>query len=406
MTPNYTPRTKYRRQKRRRYFDKFTILMLILVLIIAGFSGLAGYFYGKQRTAITERQLFQQQLKKQQQQLQTANQKAQKLSLPNFFQTQLNAVAKKNHYLGTAEIIYHGKVVATWTSGYANFAKLQANTLNTGFEINSIQKGMTGTLLMQQVELGRVALTDHLSQYYPKVPGADQITLRELLNMTSGLSTPHGFNNTTFTSNQQLIANDIPKTVFNPNMHYKWRYQAINFILLAGIIEKVSHQTYPHLFQKQIINRLHLKHTAFAYALPNRYESATGYYFKTGMDPETPYLNPAVTNAAQQHSELGTGQIYMSAHDLYRVEKSLLDGTLSKLHQQLFVDGSTSHYGGGYYNYPTYKGVNGAGVGFLSRVHISPDGQNALILLSNVTGPRINMDNMSKPLDPLLFPNK
>lgn len=405
MTTNNTPRTNRRRPQRRRSFHSSLILILVLVLAIAIFAGITGYFYGLHQTKITERERYNQQLKNQQQS-QTTTHNDSNLSLPDFFQTQLTALARKNHYLGTAEIVYHGQVVATWADGYADFAKLQTNTLTTGFEINSVQKGMTGTLLMKQVALGHVALTDRLSQYYPEVPGATQITLREMLNMTSGLSTPNGYNNPQIVSNQQLIANDIPKIIYNPQMQHKWNYQAINFILLAGIIEKVSHQDYANLFQKQIIKKLHLKHTAFGYALPEHYVRATGYYFKKGMDPATPYLNPAPVNAAQQHSELGTGQVYMSADDLYRVEKSMLDGKLSKRSQELFVDGSTSHYGGGYYNYPTYKGVNGGGVGFSSRVHISPDGQTALILLSNVAGPRTNMDGMSKPLDQLLFPNK
>ncbi|WP_125604611.1 serine hydrolase domain-containing protein [Lapidilactobacillus bayanensis] len=406
MTPNYTPKTNHRRLKRRRYFNRQFVLIAVLIVVSASCVGLAGYFYGQHRAKTLDQQFYQQQLKKQRRQAQITTQKTKNLSLANFFQAQLNAIAQKNHYLGTAEIVYHNQVVATWVDGYANFAQQQANTLNTGFEINSLQKGMTGTLLMQQVALGRVALTDQLSRYYPTVPGADQITLRELLNMTSGLSTPHGFTNPQIVTDQQLIKNDIAKTIYNPQMHHKWHYQAINFILIAGIIEKVSHQTYSQLFQKQIIDKLHLKHTAFAYALPENYQRATGYYFKKGTDPATPYLKPALTTAAQQHSELGTGQVYMSIHDLYQVEKSMLNGKLSKLHQQLFVDGSTSHYGGGYYSYPIYKSVNGAGSGFESRVHISPDGQTALVLLANVTSSRTNMDGMSKQLDQLLFPTK
>ena len=44
----------------------------------------------------------------------------------------------------------------------------------------------TSTLLMVLVDKGRVSLDDPLSRWYPDLPGAASITLRNLANMTSG----------------------------------------------------------------------------------------------------------------------------------------------------------------------------------------------------------------------------
>lgn len=402
MATHYHYRNRNRRQQRRRYFDSWLVLLVILMASLG--TGLLGYHLGvKHTTSKGSRQVAAITTKTSQSKTESPKKEVKSAALNQYFQQQLNQIAQQNHYLGVAEVVYHGKVVATWTSGYANYQAQQRNTLSTGFEINSLQKGMTATLLMQQVTLKKVALTDHLAKYYPQVPGATQITLRQMLNMTSGLATPNGYNNTIVVPNQELINHDIANVRFTPEMQNKWQYQAINFILLAGIVEKVTGQSYQHLFQQQIIQPLHLKHTYFSYDLPTNYVRATGYFFKNGMNNAQPYLQPATINIAQKHSEFGTGQLYMSVHDLYRVEHSLLTGQLKNQPQILFSSGSTSHYGGGYYNYQTYKGVNGGGAGFESRVHISHNGENALILLTNVSGSRTNMDGMSKPLDQLLF---
>ena len=57
------------------------------------------------------------------------------------------------------------------------------------FKIASQTKAFTGNLILQLVGEGRVSLDDHISKWVAGVPNGDQITIRELLNMTSGLST-------------------------------------------------------------------------------------------------------------------------------------------------------------------------------------------------------------------------
>ncbi|MEI6450705.1 MAG: serine hydrolase domain-containing protein, partial [Actinomycetes bacterium] len=53
--------------------------------------------------------------------------------------------------------------------------------------IGSITKSFTATVVLQLVDEKKLALTDKLSKYEPWVPGAKGITIRQLLNMTSGL---------------------------------------------------------------------------------------------------------------------------------------------------------------------------------------------------------------------------
>ena len=45
---------------------------------------------------------------------------------------------------------------------------------------------MLSTVLLQQVEKGKLSLDDKLSKYFPDLPSADQITVEMLANSTTG----------------------------------------------------------------------------------------------------------------------------------------------------------------------------------------------------------------------------
>ena len=77
-------------------------------------------------------------------------------------------------------------------------------TVPTGFEqhvrVGSNTKTWTGTVILQQVQEGRLRLDDQVSKYRPDVPNGDNITIEHLLAMRSGL---HNYG-TTLELNQTL----------------------------------------------------------------------------------------------------------------------------------------------------------------------------------------------------------
>ena len=56
------------------------------------------------------------------------------------------------------------------------------------FKIASQTKTFTANLILQLVGEGKVSLDDHISKWVAGVPNGDQITIRQLLNHTSGLA--------------------------------------------------------------------------------------------------------------------------------------------------------------------------------------------------------------------------
>src|SRR4051794_39571981 len=60
-------------------------------------------------------------------------------------------------------------------------------TLNDHFRIGSNTKTMTGTVILQLAQEGKLALTDPVAKYVSGVPNGDKITIANLAEMRSGL---------------------------------------------------------------------------------------------------------------------------------------------------------------------------------------------------------------------------
>ncbi|WP_162205201.1 serine hydrolase domain-containing protein [Lacticaseibacillus thailandensis] len=249
------------------------------------------------------------------------------------------------------------------------------------------KKSLTAALVMRAIQTGRLSFNSHLSDFYPQVPGSQQVTIREMMDMTSGLVGPAMPAATAKPlSDAAVIQRAIQSIQFKPAQHGRWSYQQVNFTLLAGIVARVMHQSYANVLLQTLARPLRLHGTHMAYATATGQKSAQGYVAST---PER-YQHPFVVSAAAAHNELGTGQVFMTPGDLYRVESSLLDGRLLNAAEAnaLYGPRDTVQYSGGYY----HAGMdllyaNGWGYGYETFVRITPDGKNAVIVMSNTLVP-------------------
>ena len=142
--------------------------------------------------------------------------------------------------------------------------------------IGSITKTMTGTLILQLVEEGKLSLDDRLSKWYPFAPEGDRITIAMLLNMTSGIATytqgyfgdnfaqtfllkPH------FVFQHELLAAhglSLPRVFEEPGSQDD--YSNTNTVLLGQIAEKVTGKRYERLLKQRIFKPLGMKRSFLA----------------------------------------------------------------------------------------------------------------------------------------------
>lgn len=283
------------------------------------------------------------------------------------------------NFAGTILVIHQGQTQLSLSRGFADKPSRRANAPHTAFEIDSVQKAFTAALVMQEVSAGKLKLSSKLSQFYPAVAGSRHISIRQMLDMTSGLSCAP-FAMPTYRSDEQVVHEYIRHLRYRPAKANVWEYQPVNYNLLAGILTKITKQSYEQLLTRRLLQPLHLNETHFAYK--SGPESATGYGWKNNAPN---YASPYNTSNTAKHYELGTGQLFMSASDLYRAEAAIVSGKLlgKRASDRLHQGGSSSTYAGGLYHNQRYYFANGYGYGFSDFVRISPNGQNAVIVLCN-----------------------
>ncbi|MEI5994986.1 serine hydrolase domain-containing protein [Candidatus Enterococcus mansonii] len=280
-------------------------------------------------------------------------------------------------FVGTALVVQNGQIILQKGFGYANYAKKLPNTYQSIFQIGSIQKALTAVLILKQVELGTLSLDETLNQFYPNIPDSQKITIRQLLSMNSGLCqkikpkhlmSPDGFL-------QFAISHATMET------YGKFKYDAINYYLLVGILEQLTDTAYQTLFYQTFTQHLQLSHTLFYtdfLTANNRtyaYEKAEGKNFDSEIND-----NPLLFE-----QEVGTGSVGMTVGDLYLFYANLLSGKIidHQVLERLWTPATENNYIGGIYNFSTYIQGHGVEEGFETNSFTSKDTRNAVILFTN-----------------------
>jgi D-alanyl-D-alanine carboxypeptidase len=142
------------------------------------------------------------------------------------------------------------------------------------FRVASQTKVFVATAVLQLVAAGRVGLDDPVSRYLPGLlPEGDQITVRQLLNHTSGLFDPQvevyltlqdivDLRDEQWTPRQVLaIATDNP-LLFPPGS--AWSYSNTNYVVAGLLIERVTGTSIERQLERRFIRPLHLRHTSGA----------------------------------------------------------------------------------------------------------------------------------------------
>lgn len=291
---------------------------------------------------------------------------------------QLSDYLNKIHFSGTILLVKNNKPVYANAYGYANKKENKKNTVDSAYQIASVQKFITATAILKLIEEGKLSFADRLSQFYPDFPHGDQITIRQLLNMDSGLHLPNDKRpNKVYSSQDGYIKYYADTATFYKSK--KWNYEAVNYSILAGILEKVTHRSYEKAVDDMIIKPLKLTNIGFVNAKHQPSNYSMGHNLQ-GAD------SPYVEKEYQYAREVGTGNMYSSAPTLYKLMSSIIQGKIisPELFTQTHISPSGRRkYESGCYVQPTTYMSHGGGLGFDASVVISKDGKNAVIMLCN-----------------------
>jgi D-alanyl-D-alanine carboxypeptidase len=151
--------------------------------------------------------------------------------------------------------------------GVANVETKQPVTPATVFRIGSMTKQFTSALIMRQMERGKLSLDDEIAKYLPDVALRHRVTIRQLLNHTSGV--PNYTASAEWETHQaedvtpKQIVGFVAADTFDFAPGTKYRYSNTGYILLGMILEKVTGMSYPELVQRELFTPLGLRETTY-----------------------------------------------------------------------------------------------------------------------------------------------
>jgi len=218
----------------------------------------------------------------------------------------------------------------------------------TPFFIGSLTKSFTALAVMQLVEAGKIDLDAPVQRYLPWFQVADaqasaQITVRHLLNQTSGLSESSGrvpladFNDSPDATEHQARA--LKTVELNHPVGSTCEYSNSNYNLLGLIVEAVSGESYEAYVQKHIFTPLAMNQSYTSKKAAEQHGLAVGHQFWFAQPAAAP-------NMPVPHGSLPSGQLISSAEDMAHYLIAQLNGGRYNDTQILSPDGiNEMHHG-------------------------------------------------------------
>ncbi|MBZ5622920.1 MAG: beta-lactamase family protein [Acidobacteriia bacterium] len=287
--------------------------------------------------------------------------------------------------------IRDGKVLYRHAYGLANVENHMAAGTGTNYRLASVTKQFTAMAIMILAERKRLSFDDDLTKFFSDYPAyGKQITIRQLLNHTSGLRAYEDLIPPERTAQlKDLDVLDLLKrqtgTYFTPGS--EWRYSNTGYAHLALIVEKASGMRFAAFLKKYIFDPLHMSGTvALEEGVSTVRNRAYGYSeHGSGFERTDQSLTSAV---------LGDGGIYSSVEDLYLWDQALYttqlvgaETLLQAFTAAVLSGGKKTSYGFGW-EIGEYRGLKtvrhgGSTIGFRTHIARFPEKRFTVIVLIN-----------------------
>ncbi len=228
-------------------------------------------------------------------------------------------------FSGVVLLAKDGNIVYEKPFGYADWENKVALNNQTLFNIASITKMFTATMIKQLEKEGNLSLSDPLNKFvniYPDNIGS-KITIDMLLNMKAGLGDylmdpAYNRNISKFTNVDaylELIKNE--PLLFEPGTDT--RYSNSGYAVLGGVIEKASGKTYVENLKERIFDPLGMKNSYF--------KQISDVYPNTAT-PTSIDFSGNKHNMKIEASPSGAGGIFTNVEDLLKLDTYLRSSKL------------------------------------------------------------------------------
>jgi D-alanyl-D-alanine carboxypeptidase len=260
------------------------------------------------------------------------------------------------------------------------------------YAIGSVSKQFTATAVLLLAEEGRLSLDDKVAKWFPRLTRARDISLRQLLSMTSGYQDywPQDYVYPDMqrpTTAQAIMDRWAGKPLdFDPGT--QWQYSNTNYVIAAAIVERVAGMPFMDFLRQRLFTPLGMTSVADIDAGPLG-EGDAQPLLRNALGP----LRPAPKEGSGWL--FGAGQLAMTAHDLALWNLGVVYGSIlepaSYAAQQtevLTANGTAAGYGLGVsVSAPGGRrriSHGGAVSGYTTSNVIFPDDRAAIVVFTNI----------------------
>lgn len=271
--------------------------------------------------------------------------------------------------------------------------------------IGSVTKQFAAATLLKQIDAGKASLDDPLAKFLPDYPNAANITLRQLLNHTSGVKS--------YTSISGYMGNPVRRDLttaelikefkdlppdFEPGQ--KWAYNNSGYVLVGAVIEAISGKSWYQTLDDILLKPAQITSVHFESGDEVFKGMARGYT----LNAQGRVAPAALLSMTQPHA---AGALISNTEGLWRWNQALHGGKLispASYERMIMSEGAAqaSHYGYGIVA-GTLRGQpmlshSGGIHGFASTLSYLPASQTTVVILRNNDGPGVNLDQVARKL--------
>jgi D-alanyl-D-alanine carboxypeptidase len=289
-------------------------------------------------------------------------------------------------------LVEHGQIVYLHAYGKARLEPPVPATPAMPYSVGSVSKQFTAALVLMLAEDGKLTLDDPVGKYLPSLTRANDVTVRQLLSMTSGYQDfwPEDYVMTSMmtpTTAQHILDVWGSKPLdFDPCT--QWQYSNTNYVIAGRIAEIVGGQPLVAQLRTRIFGPLHMDGVLDQDASHLPPSAPTGYY-QHALGP----LRPAPLEGSGWM--FAAGELAMSPHDLALWDISMMNRTLLKpaSYDAMFTEVKLKSGKGTGYGLGVQVGQrdgervishSGEVSGFVSQNTIYPDSKAAIAVLTNI----------------------
>ena len=307
-------------------------------------------------------------------------------------------------------LVEHGQIVYLNAYGKARLEPPMAATTEMQYSIGSVSKQFTAALILMLVEDGKMTLDDPVGKYLPHLTRANEVTVRQILSMTSGYQDywPEDYVMTSMmvpTVAQHILDVWGSKPLdFDPGT--QWQYSNTNYVIAGRIAEMVGGKPLVEQLRERIFDPLHMTGVRDQDASHLPPSDPTGYY-QHALGP----LRPAPLEGSGWM--FAAGELAMSPQDLALWNISMMNRSLMKpaSYDAMFTDvklknGKPTGYGFGVQlserDGQRIISHSGEVSGFVSQNVIYPDSKAAVTVLTNIDASRA-AGTIAHALEPIVL---